>query len=36
MPDDPSILLRRKMQVEYQKRAQSQPVNQQQDNGAIW
>ena len=36
MPDDPSILLRRKMQVEYQKRAQSQPVNQQPSNGAIW
>ncbi|GLS89728.1 hypothetical protein GCM10007916_07950 [Psychromonas marina] len=36
MPDDPSILLRRKMQVEYQKRAKSQPVQQQPSNGAIW
>jgi len=36
MPDDPSILLRRKMQVEYQKRAQSQPVKQQPNNGVIW
>ena len=36
MPDDPSILLRRKMQVEYQKRAQSQPVQQQTSNGVIW
>jgi Ca-activated chloride channel family protein len=36
MPDDPSILLRRKMQVEYQKRAQSQPVKQQNNNGVIW
>ena len=36
MPDDPSILLRRKMQLEYQKRAQSQPVKQQTNNGVIW
>ena len=36
MPDDPSILLRRKMQVEHQKRAQSQPVKQQPNNGVIW
>lgn len=36
MPDDPSILLRRKMQQEYQKRAQSQPVKQQQNTGVIW
>jgi len=36
MPDDPSILLRRKMQLEYQKRNQSQPVKQQTNNGAIW
>jgi Ca-activated chloride channel family protein len=36
MPDDPSILLRRKMQLEYQKRAQSQPVKQKTNNGVIW
>jgi Ca-activated chloride channel family protein len=36
MPDDPSILLRRKMQIEYQKRNQSQPVKQKTNNGVIW
>ncbi|PKF63443.1 hypothetical protein CW745_00930 [Psychromonas sp. psych-6C06] len=36
MTDDPSILLRRKMQLEYQKRSQSQPVKQQTNNGVIW
>ena len=36
MPDDPSILLRRKMQLEYQKRSQSQPVKQKTNNGVIW
>lgn len=36
MPDDPSILLRRKMQSEYRKRSQSKPVKQQPNNGVIW
>ena len=36
MPDDPSYLLQRKMQAEYQKRSQSQPVMQQKSNGEIW
>ncbi|MCW8995595.1 MAG: VWA domain-containing protein [Psychromonas sp.] len=35
MPDDPSLLLRNKMRLEYQKRAQSQPAKQ-QSNGDIW
>ena len=35
MPDDPSLLLRNKMRLEYQKRAQSQPVKQ-QNSGDIW
>ncbi|MCG6200963.1 VWA domain-containing protein [Psychromonas antarctica] len=35
MPDDPSLLLRNKMRLEYQKRAQSQPVKQ-ENNGDIW
>ena len=34
MPDDPSILLQRKMQFEYQKRLQSNDP--QNNNGAIW
>ncbi len=35
MPDDPSLLLRNKMRLEYQKRTQSQAVEQ-QSNGDIW
>ncbi|HEY7866368.1 MAG TPA: hypothetical protein VIC51_10225, partial [Psychromonas sp.] len=35
MPDDPSVLLRNKMRLEYQKRAQSNSV-QQENNGVIW
>ncbi len=35
MPDDPSLLLRNKMRLEYQKRAHSQAVEQ-QNNGDIW
>ncbi|MFT6987238.1 MAG: Ca-activated chloride channel family protein [Psychromonas sp.] len=35
MPDDPSLLLRNKMRLEYQKRAQSQPAKQ-KNNGEIW
>jgi len=35
IPDDPSLLLRNKMRLEYQKRAQSQPAKQ-QNNGDIW
>jgi len=34
MPDDPSILLRNKMRLEYQKRSQSN--SQQENNGVIW
>ena len=33
MPDDPSLLLRRKMQLEYQKRERSSETN---NNGVIW
>ncbi|WP_028863692.1 vWA domain-containing protein [Psychromonas aquimarina] len=35
MPDDPSLLLKNKMRLEYRKRALSQPVKQ-ENNGAIW
>jgi len=35
MPDDPALLLRNKMQLEYQKRNANQSVNQ-QNNGEIW
>ena len=35
MPDDPALLLRNKMQLEYQKRAANQPVLQ-KNNGEIW
>ena len=35
MPDDPSLLLRNKMQLEYRKRAANKPVLQ-NNNGEIW
>ncbi|TEW53311.1 VWA domain-containing protein [Psychromonas sp. RZ22] len=35
MPDDPSLLLRNKMQLEYRKRSANHPVSQ-QNNGEIW
>ena len=35
MPDDPSLLLRNKMQLEYRKRAANKPVLQ-KNNGEIW
>ena len=35
MPDDPSLLLRNKMQLEYRKRAANKPVLQ-KNNGDIW
>ena len=35
MPDDPSLLLRNKMKLEYRKRAADKPVLQ-NNNGEIW
>ena len=35
MPDDPSLLLRNKMQLEYRKRSANKPVLQ-KNNGEIW
>ena len=35
MPDDPSLLLRNKMRLEYQKRSADQPVIR-NENGEIW
>ena len=35
MPDDPSLLLRNKMQIEYQKRSANKPVLH-ENNGEIW
>jgi len=37
VPDDPSLLLKNKMQLEYNKRAANKPVlNNNNNNGEIW